>query len=310
MTESQGTTAAQTVKCADQTAPAAAPRPGAGQRAGRLLAAVPPPGLILCGMALRQLGAAVAQPLFPVAGPFGVTTLRLVFSALVLLLAWRTSLRVGRRALPAVFACGTVLAGMNFAFYQALDRIPMGVTVAIELLGPLALAVAGSRRWSDAGWALLAAAGVALLTEVDGGLSWVGVAFALTAAGCWVGYILLGAKLSSRTNDGSGLALAMVWGALLALPVGFADAGATLLNPQVLVTGLGLALLSSVVPYSLEFRALRQIPPRVFGVLMSLEPAIAALIGLVVLSQRLGPSQWVALGCVVAASLGVVTRNR
>ncbi|MFD9206434.1 DMT family transporter [Streptomyces sioyaensis] len=307
MTGTQETTAARTVQ---QQPDRAAPRPGVGRSAGRLVAAVPPPGLILCGMLFRQLGAALAKPLFQVTGAFGVTTLRLVFSALVLSLAWRTSLRVGRRALPAVFACGTVLACMNFAFYQALDRIPMGVTVAIELLGPLAFAVASSRRWSDAAWALLAAVGVVLLTEVDGGLSWAGVAFALIAAGCWVGYILLGAKLSSRTNDGAGLALAMVWGALLALPVGFADAGTTLLQPYVLAMGCCLALLSSVVPYSLEFRALRQIPPRVFGVLMSLEPAIAALVGLVVLSQRLGPSQWVALGCVVAASLGVVTRNR
>src|SRR5205823_2175106 len=138
--------------------------------------------------------------------------------------------------------------------------------------------------------------------EGGGVVRWTGVAFALLAAACWAGYILLGAALGRRTSDGQGLALAMAFGGVLAAPIGVVQAGTTLLRPEVLVAGLGVALLSSVIPYSLELEALRKIPPRVFGVLMSLEPAVAAMAGLVVLGEALRPSQWVAVCCVVAAS--------
>jgi len=183
---------------------------------------------------------------------------------------------------------GAVLGVMNATFYEAISRIPLGVTVTIEFLGPLAVAIAGSRRWRDVLWALLAAGGVALLTNGGGHLSTVGLLFALGAATCWGCYILLSAKLGKYTSGGNGLAVAMGIGGLLVLPLGVADAGAALVQPLALVTGLGVALLSSVVPYSVELEALRRIPPRVFGVLMSLEPAVAALCGLVVLGQRLG----------------------
>lgn len=276
----------------------------------RALGAVPPPALVLLGVISVQVGAAVAKNLFVVTGSAGMVTVRLVFAAAVLLLIWRPSFRIDRRMLAVVTGYGAVLGAMNLAFYQALERIPLGAAVTIEFLGPLAVAVLGSRRWLDGLWALLAAGGVLLLTRVDGGLDWVGVGFALVAAVCWAGYILLTAALGSRSSDGQGLALAMVFGALVVAPFGIAQAGAVLLDPVVLVVGLGVALLSSVVPYSLELEALRTIPPRVFGILMSLEPAVGALAGLVLLGEQLKPAQWVAVCCVVMASVGATRTAR
>jgi inner membrane transporter RhtA len=286
------------------------PRAGLATVAGRALGMVPPPALVLLGIVSLQTGAAVAKQLFGIAGSIGVVTLRLVFAAAVLLVVWRPSLRIDRRVLAVVLGYGAVLSGMNMAFYQALDRIPLGVAVTIEFLGPLSVALLGSRRWLDVLWALLAAGGVLLLTEDGGAMRWTGVLFALLAAACWAGYILLGAALGQRTTDGQGLALAMAFAGLLAAPIGVTQAGTTLLHPEVLVAGLGVALLSSVIPYSLELEALRKIPPRVFGVLMSLEPAVAAMAGLVVLGEALRPSQWVAVCCVVAASAGATRTAR
>lgn len=286
------------------------PMDGLATVAGRALGAVPPPALVLVGIVSLQVGAAVAKQLFGVAGSVGVVALRLVFAAAVLLIVWRPSLRMDRRVLTVVLGYGAVLAGMNIAFYQALARIPLGVAVTIEFLGPLSVALLGSRRWLDALWAVLAGLGVLLLTEDGGALRWTGVAFALVAAACWAGYILLGAALGARTSDGQGLAVAMAFGGLLAAPLGVAQAGTALLRPEVLIAGLAVALLSSVVPYSLELEALRRIPPRIFGVLMSLEPAVAALAGLVILGEALRPSQWLAICCVVAASAGATRTAR
>jgi inner membrane transporter RhtA len=278
--------------------------------AGRALGAVPPPLQVLVGIVSVQVGASLAKQLFAVAGPAGTVTLRLFFAALVLLLVWRPALRLGRRAWPVVLAYGVVLGLMNLSFYQALARIPQGVTVTIEFLGPLVVALAGSRRMLDALWALLAAGGVVLLAETRGDLSLVGMLFALGAAVCWGCYILLSAALGSRTSEGNGLALGMAVAAMIAMPTGIVESGTGLLSPWVLLIGLGVALLSSVIPYSLELEALRTIPPRVFGVLMSLEPAVAALAGLVVLHESLHPLQWIALCCVVAASIGATRSIR
>ncbi|MTD58090.1 EamA family transporter [Amycolatopsis sp. RM579] len=272
--------------------------------AGRALGTVPPPLQILFGIISVQVGAAVAKQLFATAGAAGTVTLRLFFAALVLLLIWRPALRLGRQAWPVVIAYGVVLGLMNLSFYQALARIPQGITVTIEFLGPLTVALAGSRRLLDAVWALLAAGGVVLLAETRGDLSVAGLLFALGAAVCWGAYILLGAALGSRTSEGNGLALAMAVAAMVAMPTGIVESGTGLLSPWVLFVGLAVALLSSVIPYSLELEALRKIPPRVFGVLMSLEPAVAALAGLIVLHEALHPLQWVAVCCVMAASVG------
>jgi inner membrane transporter RhtA len=194
--------------------------------------------------------------------------------------------------------------------HLALARLPLGIAVTIEFLGPLAVALAGSRRWLDAFWAVLAAGGVVLLMEGRGDLNLVGVLFALAAGTYWGLYILVGAALGRHTTQGNGLALGMAVAALVAVPFGVADSGTALLQPWVLVAGLGVALLSSVIPYSLDLEALRKVPPRVFGILMSLEPAMAALTGLIVLRESLHLSQWIAVLCVVAASAGATRGAR
>lgn len=236
--------------------------------------------------------------------------MRLFFAAAVLMLLWRPSLRVDRRTWTVVLSYGVVLGVMNLCFYLALARIPLGIAVTIEFLGPLAVALAGSRRWLDAVWTVLAAGGVVLLMEGSGDLDVVGVLFALAAGACWGLYILAGAALGRHTTQGNGLALGMAVAALVAVPFGVADSGTALIEPWVLVAGLGVALLSSVVPYTVDLEALRKIPPRVFGILMSLEPAMAALIGLVLLGELLHWSQWLAVLCVVVASAGATLGAR
>jgi inner membrane transporter RhtA len=237
-------------------------------------------------------------------GSFGTVSLRLLFAAAVLMLLWRPSLLMDRRTWRVVLGYGVILGSMNLCFYAALARLPLGIAVTIEFLGPLAVALAGSRRGLDAFWAVLAAAGVVLLMEGRGDLDLVGLLFAVAAGTFWGLYILVGAALGRHTTEGNGLALGMVVAALVAVPVGVADSGTALIQPWVLAAGLGVALLSSVIPYSLDLEALRRMPARVFGILMSLEPAMAALIGLVVLQESLHWSQWIAVLCVVAASAG------
>ena len=276
----------------------------------RLMGGIPPTALVLLGIVSVQVGAAVAKQLFTVVGSAGTVMLRLVVAAIVLVAIWRPSLRMDRRTLLVVVIYGVVLATMNLCFYAALDRIPLGAAVTIEFLGPLAVAVAGSRRWLDGVWVLLAGVGVVLLTGVQGGLAWSGVLFALAAGACWAAYILVTAKLGARTSDGKGLALAMVVGSAIALPFGISSAGTAILDPVVLAAGLAVALMSSVIPYSLELEALRRMPPRVFGILMSLEPAVAAVAGLVLLGEHLKPAQWVAVCCVVIASVGATRSAR
>ena len=266
--------------------------------------AIPPTALVLLGIVSVQLGSALAKQLFSAVGSFGTVALRLFFAATVLMLWWRPSLRMNRRAWTVVLSYGVILGLMNLSFYMALARIPLGIAVTIEFLGPLAVAVIGSRRWLDAFWALLAAGGVVLLMEGRGNVNLVGFLFALAAGVCWGLYILVGAALGRHTTEGNGLALGMVVAAFVAVPFGVAHGGTALIQPRILIAGLGVALLSSVVPYSLELEALRKIPARVFGILMSLEPAMAALIGLIVLHESLHWLQWIAVLCVMAASAG------
>jgi inner membrane transporter RhtA len=280
------------------------PRPSLVALTSRSVGAIPPTLQVLLGIVSVQIGAAMAKQLFATAGAGGTVALRLFFAAVVLMLLWRPTLRIDRRALPVVLAYGVVLGVMNLCFYQSIARIPLGIAVTVEFLGPLAVALAGSRRLLDGLWALLAGAGVVLLTETRGELSVVGLLFALGAGICWGGYILLTAALGNRTTDGQGLAVAMTVAALVVMPVGVVESGTALLDPWILTIALAVALLSSVVPYSLELEALRTIPPRVFGVLMSMEPAVAALAGLLVLGEALHAPQWVAVSLVVLASAG------
>ena len=273
-------------------------------RTRRLSTPIPPSALVLLGIVSVQFGAALAKRLFTEVGSLGTVTLRLFFAAVVLMLVWRPPLRMTRSAWVVVLTYGVILGVMNLCFYQALARIPLGIAVTVEFLGPLAVALAGSRRWLDAFWAVLAAAGVALLANPRGGVNVAGFLFALAAGICWGAYILVGAALGRHTTGGKGLALGMVVGALVVVPFGVATSGVALFRPRILAVGLGIALLSSVIPYSFELEALRKLPPRVFGILMSLEPGVAALMGLVVLGEALQMSQWLAVLCVVAASAG------
>ncbi|MER7223842.1 EamA family transporter [Streptomyces rubradiris] len=294
----------------DRTEPGPSPRSPLTALAGRGFGAIPPTALVLLGVVSVQVGSALAKHLFDAVGSFGTVALRLFFAAVVLMLLWRPSLRVPRRTWAVVVGYGVTLGLMNLCFYLALARVPLGIAVTTEFLGPLAVALAGSRRWLDALWALLAAGGVVLLMEGGGELDLVGLLFALAAGTCWGLYILLGAALGRHTTEGHGLALGMAVAALVAVPFGVADSGTALARPWILVAGLGVALLSSVIPYSLDLEALRKVPPHVFGILMSLEPAMAALIGLVVLQESLHWTQWIAVLCVVAASAGATRGTR
>jgi len=278
--------------------------------AGRTIGSIPPTALVMLGIVSVQLGSALAKHLFGEVGSFGTVALRLFFAAAVLMLVWRPSLRMSRRTWAVVLGYGVTLGSMNLCFYLALARIPLGIAVTIEFLGPLAVALAGSRRWLDVFWVVLAAGGVGLLMEGRGELNRAGFLFAIAAGTCWGIYILVGAALGRHTTEGNGLALGMAVAALVAVPFGVADSGTALIQPWVLVAGFGVALLSSVLPYTLDLEALRKVPPRVFGILMSLEPAMAALIGLVVLQESLHWSQWIAVLCVVAASAGATRGAR
>ncbi len=286
---------------------------------------MPPTGLILLGITSVQSGSAVAKGLFDRLPPSGVVALRLGFAALVFLpLAWRVRRRGRTRPnqpdgpgrwrwhldraawqnAAVAAALGLTLAGMNLTFYLALDRIPLGITVTIEFCGPLAVAVAGSRRRLDLLWVLLGGLGVILLARGGGAVTPVGVMFAAVAGVGWAGYILLTAAVGRRFTGTSGLTLACSVGALAVLPLGIASAGAELLTTRALLLGAVVALLSSVIPYTLELQALRRIPAGMFGLLMSMEPAVAALVGFAVLGEVLSVREWVAIGLVVAACVG------
>jgi ubiquinol-cytochrome c reductase cytochrome b subunit len=265
-------------------------------------------GLVVGGLVCQEVGAGIAVTLFPQVGPLGMVTLRLVFSALILLLVFRPTLRSRSRGdWLTVLAFGLVLAVMNSLFYLALDRLHLGATVTIEYLGPLVLSVVVARRASAWLWAVLAFAGVALLGR--GGfdqLDPLGVALALGAGVAWVGYILLSARTGARFGRLDGLAVAMAVGAIVSLPFGLTSGGAALLNPLVLLIGLGVAVLSSAIPYGLELIALRRLPASTFSILLSLAPALAALAGLVILHQQLAVLDVVAIALVVVASMGAV----
>lgn len=263
--------------------------------------------MLVLGSALSlQFGAAFAVLLLHEVGPVGAVALRLVFAALILLLFVRPKLAGRSRSdLLVGVGFGLVLALMNLCFYEAAARLPLGAAVTFEFLGPLGLAVAMSRRLRDLVWVVLAGLGVLLLSR--GGLTDldpVGVGFALAAGACWAAYIVLGARAGRRFPGIQALTVALVVGSIAILPVVSVSAPPELFAPAVLLLGLAVALMSSAVPYSLELAALQRIPPRTFGVLMSMEPAVAALAGFLVLQQRLTPVQLFAIVLVVIASAG------
>lgn len=273
------------------------------------LGAVPPPALVLLGIVSVQVGAGMAKHLFDRLPPDAVVLLRVLTSALVLGFLTRRALRTVLRDhswpnLTVAAGFGLTLALMNFSIYQSFSRIPLGVAVTIEFLGPLLVAIIASRRALDLVWAALACTGVAMLARGGGQVNLAGVAFALLAGAGWAGYIGLSAATGRRFAGATGLALASVVSTLAMLPAGVAAGGTALLDPKLLVIGIGVGLLSSVIPYSLELEALRRVPARVFGILMSLEPAVAALVGLVILGEILSAREWAAIGCVIVACVG------
>lgn len=256
-----------------------------------------------------QVGAATATSLFDEVGPAGTVLYRLLFAALVLIAIWRPALRGhAREALRDAALFGVTLAGMNICFYSSLDRIPLGIAVTLEFVGPLAVALWATQRRADLLWVALAAAGILLLAGPAGSLDALGAALALAAGGFWGAYILLSARVGRGFSGGEGLALAMVVAATLMVVPGVAVAGAALLSWHAIAVGAAVAMLSSVIPYSLELESLRRLPVGVFGVLMSLEPAVAAAVGLVVLGQGLSPAEAAGVALVVAASVGVLRR--
>jgi inner membrane transporter RhtA len=274
---------------------------------------VSPVWLVLIGILSVQFGASVAKSIFDEAAPTTIVWLRLATSALVLVAVARPALRGRtRQDWYVALAFGGSLGLMNWSFYQAFARIPLGVAVTLEFMGPLTLAVVGSRRRRDLLWVALAGLGVALLglSGGRGSLTAAGVLFALVAGGCWAAYILLSAQTGRRWPGFDGLAVASVVAALLLLPAAVGVGGSDLVDPRILALGAVVGLLSSVIPYSCELVALRSLAPAAFSILMSLEPAAAALAGMVVLGEFLTAPQWVAMACVVVASVGATRSSR
>lgn len=290
--------------------------------AARPFALPPVPSLLLAAVSI-QGGAALAKSLFPLLGPATVTSLRVGFAALILCLIWRPRLnQVSRAGWKTLLPYGVTLGVMNLTYYLALERIPLALAVTLEFVGPLAVAVLNSRRALDFLWVGLATLGLLLIvpwpgqaTGVQGGgLDPVGVALSLAAGVCWGVYIWAGQRVAQVFAGPQSVALGMGIAAAVILPFGVVlgalhpggPGGAwSLLTPGAVFTMMGVAVLSSALPYSLEMGALRTLPARVFGVLMSLEPAVAAVIGLVFLHESLSVPQWVAIACVMAASVGV-----
>lgn len=304
----QGTAAEPAAAVALPEAVTALGEPGGPAPAAGRGAALAPVALVVAGGLSVQFGAAVAVLLMPKAGALGVVTLRLAAAALVLLVVCRPRLRGHSRAdWGTVLAFGVAMGGMNTLFYQAADRIPLGAAVTLEVLGPLALSVFASRRLVNVVWAALALGGVILLS--GGGfdrLDPVGAAYALGAGAMWAAYIIFSARTGRRFPQADGLAMAMVVAALLSLPLGIVESGSKLLVPSTLGLGAAVALLSSVLPYTLELMALRKLPAPTFAILMSLEPAIAATAGFLILDQALSTTDALAIALVIGASMGAV----
>jgi inner membrane transporter RhtA len=264
-------------------------------------------GLLLIAMASIQSGASLAKSMFPVIGAQGTTTLRLIFASVIMMLIlrpWRAKLTA--KSLRTVIIYGMALGGMNFLFYMSLRTVPLGIAVALEFTGPLAVAIYASRRAIDFLWIGLAAIGLMLLIpmgEASAGIDLVGAGYALGAGVCWALYILFGQK-AGADNGVQTAALGVMIAALFVAPIGIVHAGAALLTPALIPVALGVAVLSTALPYTLEMVALTRMPARTFGTLMSIEPAIGALSGLLFLHEYLSLSQWMAILCIILASVG------
>ncbi|VVO41617.1 threonine/homoserine exporter RhtA [Pseudomonas fluorescens] len=272
-----------------------------------------PVGLLLIAMASIQSGASLAKSMFPVVGAQGTTTLRLIFASIIMLLLlrpWRA--RFTASSLRTVVVYGMALGGMNLLFYMSLNTVPLGIAVALEFTGPLAVAIYASRRAMDFLWIGLAVIGLLLLIptgDTSSGIDLVGAGYALGAGVCWALYILFGQK-AGADNGVQTAALGVMIAALFVAPVGIVHAGAALLTPSLIPIAIGVAILSTALPYTLEMVALTRIPARTFGTLMSIEPAFGALSGLLFLHEHLSLAQWLAIACVILASVGATLTMR
>jgi inner membrane transporter RhtA len=288
--------------------------PGPGRGAGpiaRAMAAVPPPGLLLVSIVSIQLGAAVAVHLFATLGPIGTVFLRVSFSAVFLLVAARRQIRVdARRHIGLLLLFGCVIGAMNMCFYGAISRIPLGIAVAIEFVGPLGVAVVTSRRPKEFVWIGLAVAGLVLLTpSIGSDLDPVGVGLALAAGAGWASFVLISPRVG-RAVGSAGLAVGMLVAGLFTLPFALAAGGLGRPDAAVLAGAVAVAIFSTTLPLSLEFEALRRMTARAYGVMVTLEPVVAAVVGTVVLGQALPASALLAIACVTAAAIGVTLTDR
>lgn len=267
---------------------------------------LPPVPAVLLSIISVQCGAAIAKTLFPAIGAAGTASLRIGISALILLLAYRPNLKqITPNQWKIVVPYGLTLGAMNLIFYLAIERIPIGLAVTLEFIGPLLLAIIGSKRLLDYCWVLLAGLGIALIAPWSNDrVDLLGVFFALLAGALWAAYIILGGKVSKIMHDGQAVATGMLFAAILILPFGFYENGLANLTPKFLGMGAALALLSSAIPFTLEMKALGQLPPRTFSILMSLEPAAAAVCAFIFLQENLNFYEILAVVCVVIASAG------
>ena len=280
---------------------------------GRAASLLVPIAVLMVAMVCFQIGASLAKGLFPLVGAVGATALRTGIAALVLSVVWRPwRLRFTRREARAVIIYGIALGCMNLSFYSALDTIPLGIAVAIEFTGPLAVAVAASRRTIDFVWIALAAGGLLALLPLGHDtrpLATQGVALALIAGVCWALYIIYGRR-AGTSHGGASTALGMLVSSVFIVPIGFAKNGAALLSPAILMTGATVAIVSSALPYSLEMIAMPRIPTRALGVLLSLDPVLAAFAGFLLLNEHLSWLQWAAIACIMIASAGSASSSR
>ncbi|MBX9889232.1 MAG: DMT family transporter [Flavobacteriaceae bacterium] len=267
---------------------------------------IPPIPAVLFAIISVQSGAAIAKTLFPELGAAATASLRIGISALILLAVYRPNLsKINASQWKVVIPYGLSLGAMNLIFYFAIERIPIGLAVTLEFIGPLVVAVVGSKRLLDYLWILLAAAGIVLIAPwSDNGVDLLGVVFALAAGALWAAYIVLGGKVSKIMKGGEAVAVGMLFATLLILPFGIIGQGFQNMTPDFFYLGIALALLSSAIPFTLEMKALGQLPARTFSILMSLEPAAASICGLLFLQEYLTTNEIIAVICVVIASVG------
>ncbi|MGA9649585.1 MULTISPECIES: DMT family transporter [Pedobacter] len=273
---------------------------------------IPPVPAVLLSIISVQGGAAIAKGIFPALGAASTSALRIGLSAIILFIYNRPNLKnLTSAQWKAVALYGLTLGAMNLIFYLALARIPLGLGVTLEFIGPLVLALTGSKRILDYLWVILAAAGIALIAPwSNNGVDLIGVLLALLAGAFWAGYIVMGGRISKIMDGGQAVAIGMLFASALVLPVAIWDGLLFNIKPVFLLSGLALALLSSAIPFTLEINALRKMPAKTFSVLMSLEPAAAALSGLIFLHEYLSVYEWLAVGLVVIASAGATLTSK